>query len=398
MNESNTVNNLEYDHLENQEDGNSSAIQLDERLKSLKYNVLYSTGNEQEYFPMLSFNGNGINKNEIQIIEEAVTGDKKDEFKHVTTVYFMSPPGLGKTVLAGHLAKKFDCPYQIINCVSTMTDLDLLGCHVLIGKETVWQDGPLPSIIRATNDQKFGILVINELNALSLNAQVALNPLMDRQECIVLTLNNNEVIKVNEDAHLLIIASMNPDIMGVNELQDSVRDRANIVIHMNYPNVNKESQLVHKITGYPERCLRNFVGVIHDCRLLKLRDHKITKVPSTRALLDWIKYTKTMGTEIAYEMTIVNRYGCNEDERNAIRVIGRGKCIAKTKLVDDIIKEKNKKELSQNAKIESKKIPISKKAFDMHENGVSVAQIARILNRSTSSVYRYLKKEKFKKK
>jgi hypothetical protein len=295
-----------------------------ESTKHLKHNVLLPTGDEQEYIPMLRYEGD---VNEVDVIERALENDKKIPGKNVTTIYFMSPPGLGKTVMGAWIARKLNCPYQIINCVSTMSDLDLLGSFVLVGQETVWQDGPLPSIIRAANEHKVGVLIINELNALSLTAQVALNPLLDKQQCVVLMINNNELVRVAKDAHLLVLASMNPDILGVNALQDSVRDRANAVIYMDYPSPERESELVVKLTGVNKMAADIYAKIISECRLLKTRDHKITQAPSTRGLIDWINYSRCLSVKLAFELSIVNKYGTTEDERSALRIMGSGKGI-----------------------------------------------------------------------
>ncbi|MBN2150511.1 MAG: AAA family ATPase [Candidatus Lokiarchaeota archaeon] len=296
--------------------------------KNVVHNVIYPTGDEQEYFPMQEYRSADHSYTEIDVIRRALERDAGDESRRVTTVYFMSPPGLGKTVLGAWLAREYDCPYQVINCVSSMTDLDLLGSHVLVGQETIWQDGPLPSIIRAANEHAMGILIVNELNALTTNAQLGLNPLLDKQQCVILTQNNNERVQVRPGAHLLILASMNPDILGVNELQDAVRDRSNIVLFFDYPTVEREADLVHRLTGLELETATRFTSVINECRLLKTRDRQITQAPSTRGLLDWVNYSPVLGTEVAYELAVVNRYGTTEDERNALKMIARGKHIA----------------------------------------------------------------------
>ncbi|MEX2715138.1 MAG: AAA family ATPase [Candidatus Sigynarchaeota archaeon] len=303
--------------------------------KSVVHNVIYPSGDEQEYFAMQEYHSAGHVYTEIDVIRLALERDARNESRRVTTVYFMSPPGLGKTVLGAWLAREYNCPYQVINCVSSMTDLDLLGSHVLVGQETIWQDGPLPSIIRATNEHAMGILIINELNALTTNAQLGLNPLLDKQQCVILTQNNNERVQVQPGAHLLILASMNPDILGVNELQEAVRDRSNMVLYFDYPTVEKEAELVHKLTGLDVETATRFTSVISECRLLKTRDRQITQAPSTRGLLDWINYAPVLGTEVAFELTIVNRYGTTEDERNALKMIARGKHIANLVLTHD---------------------------------------------------------------
>ncbi len=377
----------------------NTCIRSTTETKQLPYNVLYPTGNEQEYIPMLSFTGEDGTMDELSIILKAIDQDKCMGRKSVTSVYFMSPPGLGKTVLGGHLAASLKCPYQIINCVSTMADLDLLGSYVLIGQETIWQDGPLPSIVRATNENGMGILIINELNALSLNAQVALNPLMDKQQCVVLTLRNNEVVSVRDDAHLLIIASMNPDIMGVNELQDSVRDRSNLIIHMDYPSVDKEAELVNRILDIPIPVARQFTSVISECRQLKTRDHKITRAPSIRGLLDWINYTRAWGAGIAFQLTIVNKYGTTEEEKNALNLIGRGKGVSSLKVpppsrieAQNTSREDNDKKQAVHPGTD---LTIAAQAFALYKNGVEIDAIAKTLSRSRTTIYRYLRSQRW---
>ncbi|MHA1728955.1 MAG: AAA family ATPase [Promethearchaeota archaeon] len=361
--------------------------------KHLIHNVIHPSGDEQEYFPMLEFKtGGGISLNELDIIKKAVERDRQDRKKYVTIVYFISPPGLGKTVMGGHLASYYNCPYQIINCVSSMTDLDLLGAHILIEQETIWQDGPLPSIIRATNSNKIGILLLNELNALTLSAQIALNPLFDKQRCVILTLNNNERVKISEGSHLLILATMNPNILGVNELQDSIRDRSHLVIEMPYPTIEKEAYLMYKLTGISVNTSQKFAAVIHECRLLKTRDFQITKAPSTRGLLYWMNYSAVWGTEIAFELAIVNKYGTSEDEQKALRLIGKGKDISSIKLFDEPPKKTVKSSESKSDDFES----LQKQAYELYKQGKKVSEIIKIIGRSKTTIYRYLRNEKRK--
>jgi hypothetical protein len=307
---------------------NSDADIIETDQNSRKYSVIYPDGSEPIYYPVLEFMGPSSTKiNELDLIRLALEIDCQREDKRVTTFYFFSPPGLGKTVMGTFLARMLNCPYQIINCVSSMIDLDLLGSHILIGDHTKWQDGPLPSIIRATNESGLGVLLINELNALTVNAQMALNPLLDRLEGVVLTQNNNELVKVNGDSHLLVIATMNPDVLGINELQDSVRDRASAIVSMGYPSIEKESELINNIIGLPLEWCTKYCEVISECRRAKIVDKTITKAPSTRALIDWVNYTPVWGPLLAFELTIANRYcsGIDVEEKEVLMSIARGK-------------------------------------------------------------------------
>jgi Mg-chelatase subunit ChlI len=217
-------------------------------------------------------------------------------------------------------------------------------------------------------------LIINELNALTLNAQIALNPLLDKQECVIITQNNNEAVKIGRNSHLLVLATMNPDVMGVNELQDSIRDRSNIVIYMDYPSIEKETQLINKLTGYSLATARQFVDVINECRLLKTRDHQITKAPSTRGILDWINYSSTLGTEVAFQLNIVNKYGSSEEERKALSIIGQGKGISNFKIEKEIIENHNIEHDEKNVLLD--------RVFDLYSAGKKVSEISVIVGKS----------------
>jgi hypothetical protein len=306
--------------------------------KALPYNVIYPKKNQQIYYPILEFEGeNKVKINELELIRLAVERDRLSGSKHVSTFYFFSPPGLGKTVLGSFLAACYNCPYQIINCVNSMIDLDLLGNQILIGEGTKWQDGPIPSIIRSANHHKMAILIINELNALTVNAQMGFNPLLDKQEGVILTQNNNEFVNLSEDSHLLIIATMNPDVMGINDLQASVRDRASAIIEMTYPSIEKESWLIQQLTGLDENWSSMYCEVIAECRRAKFVDNTVTKAPSTRAIIDWINYSKVWGAMLSFKLTIANRYcaGNNELEKKILITIAIGKGVPKWKIPKD---------------------------------------------------------------
>lgn len=306
--------------------------------KALPYNVIYPNKNQQIYYPVLEFEGENLEKiNELELIRLAVERDRLSGSKHVSTFYFFSPPGLGKTVLGSFLAACYKCPYQIVNCVNSMIDLDLLGSQILIGEGTKWQDGPIPSIIRAANHHKMAILIINELNALTVNAQMGLNPLLDKQQGVILTQNNNEFVNLSEDSQLLIIATMNPDVMGINDLQASVRDRASAIIEMNYPSLEKESWLIQQLTGLDQKWALMYCEVIAECRRAKFIDNTVTKAPSTRAIIDWINYSKVWGAMLSFKLTIANRYcaGDNEMEKKILIRIATGKGVQKWKIPKD---------------------------------------------------------------
>ena len=51
--------------------------------------------------------------------------------------------------------------------------------------------------------------------------------------------------------------------------------------------------------------------------------------------MDWIHYSPILGIEVAFELAVMNRYGTTEDERNAFRMVAKGKYIANIKISAD---------------------------------------------------------------
>ncbi len=86
----------------------------------------------------------------------------------------------------------------------------------------------------------------------------------------------------------------------------------------------------------------------------------LVSVDSENALiLDWINYSSKLGTNIAFQLNIVNKYGSSEEERNE-----------KNMLLDRV--------------------------FDLYSTGKKVPEIAVIVGKSERTVYRYLKEQKLK--
>lgn len=316
--------------------------------KHLNYNVIYPK--DIFYYPMLEFGS--VDKKpitEIDVIKQVVDADIKYN-KHVTVINTQGPPGVGKTTLGMYMAMEYECPMQIINCSGDMQTFDLLGSHLLINGETIWMDGPLPAIIRATNDHAktnkrnvHGVLLINEINVPEQKFQLVFNPIFDKQEGVVLTLNNNEIVTIDPNAHLLVICTMNPDVLAVNELHEAVNSRIGPTIVFPYPNPDKEAKLVNFLIGTNIDVAKKFINVINECRDAKIKNSQISSAPMTRSLIDWIIYSETLGITLAYELIIVNKFGTNEKEKRLLRSLAVGKEIMSILLpnkASDLIKNR----------------------------------------------------------
>ena len=265
---------------------------------------------------------------EVEYLNKLVEVTSKDPKQRVPVSYLTGPPGIGKTLLCQNVAKKFAMPFVTVNCVSSMIDLDLLGMHLLKGKDMIWQDGPIPAAIRAANQYGRAMLILNEINALTPNTQLAFNPLMDHQSGVVLTLNDNENVKVEEGNHLFIMCSMNKDVRGINILQEAFLDRAGPVFDLEYPDEKTESKIISLITGIDKNKARKFVDVGIECRNLCMVDKTVTVPVSPRGIIEWVRQSQIFGPKVGFELAIANKYAGSKNEKRILNGIAKGSDVA----------------------------------------------------------------------
>lgn len=145
-------------------------------------------------------------------------------------------PGVGKTTLAHSLAKALDCSFQRVQFTSDMLPSDIIGISVYSATEQKFEfkRGPV-----FTN-----VLLADEINRTTPKTQSALLEAM-----------NEGQVTVDAQCHelpqpFLVIATQNPvEHHGTYPLPESQLDRFLMRVHMGYPDVKAETQILRAEAG-----------------------------------------------------------------------------------------------------------------------------------------------------
>lgn len=152
-------------------------------------------------------------------------------------VLIEGPTGPGKTTAVMAYAAKNDHAFYAVPSNVGVEPSQLFGKFIPDGEGGfVWQDGPVTDLVRHG-----GVLLINEVNFIPPRVATVMFGLLDRRREITLLDHKSEVVKAHED--LLVVADMNPDYSGTQQLNQAFRNRFGIQLHWGYDN-EVEAQLV----------------------------------------------------------------------------------------------------------------------------------------------------------
>ncbi len=249
--------------------------------------------------------------------------------RHVTTILIGGPAGIGKSTFVRYLASHvYKCPLAMLNGGKSSTELDLMGGFVVKEGETVFAYGAVPGIIDACNKHKLAILMINEINAFTMGTQMALLPLCDQQEAVTLALLGGELHKVDDDAHLIVLMTMNPKYGGTNQIQQALFSRAGLVLDLDFPDPTMEAQVLTGMTGIPSIWAAKMVEVANETRK-ELKANHLSMAIDTRGLIEWALTSRSMGASRGWWIAIRHTANFEPNFLEVLRTCGNGKEVDK---------------------------------------------------------------------
>lgn len=224
----------------------------------------------------------------------------------------------GKSHMARFFAFKSKLPYKRLNLNGATTPEELVGQFIPNGHERTfkWVDGWLTKFMRHG-----GVLVVDEINMAQPEILAILNPVLDRERTLILTMKDGEVIKAHP--RFFLISTMNLNYEGTKPLNEALKDRFNLTLEFDYER-KVEAKLIKnaKILDFADKL-----------RISYLNQEIITPV-STRTLLAFERNIETFGQNVA-EQILFNRF--EKTERKVVEEIWKT-------MVEPHVKESDKKE------------------------------------------------------
>lgn len=212
-------------------------------------------------------------------------------------VLLVGPKGSGKTYMIKNWCAERGYPYARINMDGAITTEDFIGSWVRVGNEWVWSDGILTRFMRHG-----GVLVIDEINASPPEMLFILHSVLDDGRQIVLRSKDGEIVKAHKD--FMLVACMNPDYAGTQELNEALEDRFDIILYVDYDE-NLETKLIknEKLIDFAKRIRFMY------------NERKLHKTISTRTLIQFEKNIELYGYEIARHI-LLNKF--DYEDRQAV--------------------------------------------------------------------------------
>lgn len=191
-------------------------------------------------------------------------------------VLLKGPTGTGKSRFVEHMAARLERTLYTVSCHEETSAVDLIGRYLLLGDETIWQDGPMTRAVR-----EGAILYLDEVAEARPDVIVAIHSLTDHRRELYID-RRNERLKAADG--FMLVASFNPDYQSGNrELKPSTRQRF-IGMSFDYPDQSVEAEIVRTETGAEPALCDKLVQLAANIRRAILPG--LQETVSTRLLVD----------------------------------------------------------------------------------------------------------------
>jgi MoxR-like ATPase len=181
-------------------------------------------------------------------------------------------PGIGKTTLANALARALDLSFQRIQFTSDLLPSDVIGLSIYNQRDArfEWNAGPIFS----------NIVLADEINRATPKTQSALLEAMAEEQITV------EGVSRPLPLPFMVVATQNPtEHHGTYPLPESQLDRFMLRLHIGYPNLNDEREILRDRKR--ENPLRRVEAVMSEADIIELQ-RRVSEVRVDEVLVDYL--------------------------------------------------------------------------------------------------------------
>lgn len=250
--------------------------------------------------------------------------DKISKMGNIYSSIMVGPTGCAKTLLALTLARELGCYYEVIDGNKQIDRRDFEGTWEITGK-TIFNDGPILKCIDMANKNKPkpAFIIINEVNDIMPSEQISMNSILSEGH-INLISKNGERHELDEDAKLVVLATMNLGVLGINPLQEAFLNRFEDVIDFEYPQQSIEVEIIKSITNCkPEiaQLLSEMASKFRESNAEDGEGYILSNEFSTRLCIQFANALKTIdkgNIERCIRYMIINKLSINSSEKNYV--------------------------------------------------------------------------------
>ena len=205
--------------------------------------------------------------NECELFEHA--------WKNQMPLLLKGPTGSGKTRFVQHMAARLQLPLTTVACHDDLSAADLVGRHLIVDGNTVWQDGPLTRAVR-----QGGMCYLDEVVEARKDTTVVLHPLTDDRRILPID-RTGEILQAND--RFMLVVSYNPGYQNLlKSLKPSTRQRF-IAITLGFPPAELEARILEAETGIDAPRAMQLAQLGQALR--RLAAHDLEEAASTRLLV-----------------------------------------------------------------------------------------------------------------
>jgi MoxR-like ATPase len=172
-----------------------------------------------------------------------------DVYKRIafdSNLLLKGPKGDGKTLSIISFAAETRVPIVIQECSEDTKSYNLMGSQSLIGTETIYVLGSIPTAIDVANEVGNCILLFEELNALTPQVQKQLNAVTDFRKMVSMP-HIGKTYRLRKDAYIWVVGTMNPSVYGgTYDLNEDLKSRFE-EIEVTYPSTEAEKQILKRV-------------------------------------------------------------------------------------------------------------------------------------------------------